>query len=69
MQEERELQRLRARLVEWRKNHKAPSRLPEDVWSGAAALATSLGVGRVSKALRLDYAVREFTRRRLEWAC
>jgi hypothetical protein len=56
MHEQLELERLSARLVSWRSTNKAPKPLPDDVWSGAASLASSLGVGKVASALRLDRA-------------
>ena len=50
------LAELAATLVEWRSTHKAPSRIPGEVWSGAASLASTLGVCRVSRELKLGYA-------------
>lgn len=52
---EEEIQSLGEELAAWRKLHSAPTPIPTEVWSRAAALALERGVGRISKALRLDY--------------
>ncbi len=40
----------------WRSESQLRRPLPARIWSEAARLASRLGVGTVSKALRLDYA-------------
>jgi hypothetical protein len=44
------------RLAEWRKTHRAPSRIPKEFWVEAAGLAARYGVAPTARALRLDYA-------------
>jgi hypothetical protein len=46
---------LAKQLVEWRKTHKAPARIPAEIWGRAAELAAHQGVNKIAKALRLDY--------------
>jgi hypothetical protein len=46
---------LARQLQEWRKEHKAPTRLPEEYWARAAHLATQQGIYKTARALRLDY--------------
>jgi hypothetical protein len=41
-------------LLDWRSKHKKRSRLPEELWEKAAALAAQHGVKIVGRALRLD---------------
>ncbi len=43
-------------LTEWRKEHHAPTPIPDSIWSGAVSLASQYGIGPVSRALKLDYA-------------
>ena len=43
-------------LTEWRRTHKPPCPLPEEVWIRAAELAARLGVNRVARTLRLEPA-------------
>lgn len=50
------LNRLGQQLKTWRQCHSAPSPIPPKIWRSAAELANQLGVGTVSKALRLDYS-------------
>ena len=50
------LNRLGARLESWRSEYSAPTPIPTEIWTRAAELAGELGVGRVAKALRLDYS-------------
>jgi hypothetical protein len=49
------LTQLSYQLETWRKSNSAPTPIPPQLWSEAAALAGRLGVGKVSKALRLEY--------------
>ena len=44
------------RLTEWRKANHAPTPIPESIWTGAATLARTHGVAKISRALKLDYA-------------
>ncbi|MBX3746283.1 MAG: hypothetical protein KF833_13335 [Verrucomicrobiae bacterium] len=46
---------LQRQLVAWRHRQRGRPRLPEEVWTAAAALSSSLGVSRVSHALGLDF--------------
>jgi len=50
-----DLSQLERQLDSWRQSQFGYSRLPEEAWAAAATLATSLGVGCVARALRLDY--------------
>jgi len=50
-----ELKELRCQLDIWRRKQGGRARLPEAVWSSAAALARRLGVSQVFRALRLNY--------------
>ena len=50
------LNRLGVRLESWRSEYSAPTPIPADIWKRAGELAGELGVGRVAKALRLDYS-------------
>lgn len=50
-----EIRTLNKELAAWRKVHSAPTPIPVDIWSRAAALAAEQGVGPVAKALRLDH--------------
>ena len=50
-----ELKELRCQLDIWRRQQGGRARLPEAVWSSAAALARRLGVSQVCRALRLNY--------------
>lgn len=49
------LDRLRARLEEWRKVNHAPTPIPPEIWAKAAELAAELGVSAVSRDLRLGH--------------
>ena len=48
------LEQVEKHLAEWRRTHKAPCPLPDEVWCQAAELAAKLGVNTVAKALRLS---------------
>jgi hypothetical protein len=50
-----DLNQLQDQLHLWRGSQRERARLPEAVWRSAAALAQSLGVSRVSRALHLNY--------------
>ena len=47
---------LTAYLAEWRQTHKAPTPLPKEVWSQAAALAAQYGAHPTARALGMGYA-------------
>lgn len=49
-----DLNHLRHQLDRWRQSPSA-TRLPAALWTSAATLATTHGVGQVARALRLDY--------------
>jgi hypothetical protein len=44
-------------LAEWRRSHRPPTPLPEQLWHQAVELAGEHGAYKVARALRLDYAV------------
>jgi hypothetical protein len=48
--------RAQAKIEQWRQMHRPRARIPEELWSGAVALAGAYGVYRTAKALRLDYS-------------
>lgn len=50
-----DLAALQRQVSGWRRAQRGRSRIPEDVWAAAAALARSQGVSRVARALHLDY--------------
>lgn len=50
-----DLDKLRHQLDSWRQSQSGASRLPEELWTSAASLATIQGVGYVARTLRLDY--------------
>jgi hypothetical protein len=49
------LQQLRERIERWRRTRRKHGPMPSDLWDEAAALARSLGVCPVSRALRVGY--------------
>jgi hypothetical protein len=51
----RRLERVGCKLEEWRRTHRAPSPIPQELWSQAVELAAVHGVYRTARALRLDY--------------
>lgn len=46
---------LRRQLAAWRRSQPSRTRLPDTLWSAAAALARSEGVSWVARTLHLDY--------------
>jgi len=50
-----DLNHLRDQLDIWRKSQSGYCRLPEALWTSAAILAVTHGVGYVARSLRLDY--------------
>ena len=52
-----QLEQLRQQIQEWRKARKGPGPIPEELWSGAVALAKAFGVCPIARALPLDYTL------------
>ena len=50
-----DLDTLSTQLAVWRRRRTGRTRLPRELWSSAAHLARSQGVGPVARRLRLDY--------------
>jgi hypothetical protein len=50
-----DLNQLRHQLDRWRQSQSGATRLPEALWTSAATLTLTHGVGPVARALRLDY--------------
>jgi len=50
-----DLDQLRHQLDRWRQSQAGVTRLPAALWTCAATLATTHGVGQVARTLRLDY--------------
>ena len=49
------LEKVRRRFEQWRRTHRARSRLPESLWAAAVKLGREHGINRTTRALRLDY--------------
>lgn len=50
-----DLTALQRQVTAWRRAQRGRSRLPDDLWAAASALAGSEGVSWVARALHLDY--------------
>lgn len=50
-----DLKQLRHQLDRWRQRQAGATRLPQALWTSAATLARTHGVGPVARTLRLDY--------------
>jgi len=50
-----DLNLLQRQLMAWRRRQSGRARLPEALWTVAAALAKTEGVSRVARTLRLDF--------------
>ena len=50
-----DINQLRHQLDRWRQSQSGVTRLPEALWTSAATLAITHGVGQVARTLRLDY--------------
>jgi hypothetical protein len=50
-----DLNQLRHQLDRWRQSQSGATRLPEALWTSAATLALTHGVGPVARTLRWDY--------------
>jgi hypothetical protein len=49
------MEAVRRRFGQWRRTHKARSRIPDSLWSAAVRLVERCGLHRTARALRLDY--------------
>jgi hypothetical protein len=49
-----DLDELRSRFEQWRQTRRGRARIPDELWSAAAALARRDGVNKTAAALRLD---------------
>ena len=49
------LEQTRSKLEAWRQRNKAPRPIPDDIWRAAVELSHQLGLGTVSRELKLDY--------------
>lgn len=56
MNDTERLEQLHRRIEQWRRTRRQHGRMPSELWEEAAALARSLGVGPVCRALGLGYA-------------
>ena len=50
-----QVERVRKRFEHWRRTRKKRSRIPEQLWNAAVAVAESYGVNPTARALGLDY--------------
>ena len=50
-----QLNRVRQRFERWRGTRKVPSRIPKPLWASAVKLASTYGISRTARVLRLDY--------------
>jgi hypothetical protein len=50
-----QVERVRQRFERWRRRRKKRSRIPEQLWRAAVAVAASYGVNPTARALGLDY--------------
>mgnify|MGYP007117610690 FL=1 len=50
-----DLEVLQRQVIAWRRARPGRSRIPEDLWAAAVALAGSEGVSWVARVLHLDY--------------
>lgn len=50
------LEGVEQRFESWRKSRKGRVPIPEELWRAAAELSSAYTVGKISKALRLDYS-------------
>lgn len=50
------VEKVGARLEEWRRNRHGRAAIPDELWSAAIEVARRDGVSRTATALRLDYA-------------
>ena len=50
-----EIEAVRERIEEWRRTRAKRTRMPEDLWQAAVALAGDHGTWRISRALRVRY--------------
>jgi hypothetical protein len=50
-----DLEKARQRFEQWRQMRKAPTPIPESLWSAAVKLAGRYGISRTAKVLRVAY--------------
>jgi len=50
-----DLEQVGREFAEWRRTRNAPARIPDKLWTRAAALAAQHGVNAVARALRLNH--------------
>jgi len=55
IRESRQVEKARRKFVAWRRNRKARSRIPEELWKSAVVAARDVGINQACTALRLDY--------------
>ena len=51
------LKKVQRRFERWRRTRKVPSRIPGSLWASAARIASTYGLSRTAKALRVNYQV------------
>lgn len=51
------LEKVQRRFERWRQTRKIPSRIPRSLWASAARIASTYGLSRTAKALRVNYQV------------
>jgi len=49
------MERLSGELAAWRRTHRAPSPIPQELWGQAVDLAVEQGIYGTARALHLDY--------------
>ena len=49
------LEGVRQRFVQWRTTHRARSRIPDTLWTAAVRMASTYGLHRTARALRVEY--------------
>jgi hypothetical protein len=47
--------RTQRKIQQWRQRHRPRAPIPEELWREAAQLASTYGINRTARALRLDY--------------
>ena len=49
------LEKVQRRFERWRQTRKIPSRIPGSLWASAVRIASTYGLSRTAKALRVNY--------------
>lgn len=62
------IEKVGSELAEWRRSHRPPTPLPEQLWHQAVELAGEHGAYKIARALRLDYAVLKRRLGKAAWA-